>query len=144
MKNSLALTLMLVFPSLVLAQIEDVYTDAQAAEMAKALVKDVYAMRKEVNDLCLQPGKAEKLYQSAQKADDKLSEWRDDNLKYRALFPYYACRQSMIDVSSFATTCAVGSYRGEAASYDQRRWKEDTAECEDSIRNPDLTLKEIE
>jgi hypothetical protein len=144
MNKSLILALALALPAFAWGQAADLYTDAEALLKAKALIKDVYSIQAEIADTCTNPGAASLLHIAADKADRKLKEWPNDNLKYRALFPYHACRQSMVDVQSHAFSCAVGSYTGEAMSYNQRRLKEDTAECEASILKPDLSLKEIE
>ncbi|MBH2032411.1 MAG: hypothetical protein I8H73_06125 [Pseudomonadales bacterium] len=122
----------------------DFYTDTEASGKAKALLKDAYSLQSEIAHICSNPGAASLLYIAADKAGVKLKEWPNDHLKYRALFPYYACRQLMVDVQSYAFSCATGGYKGEAASYNQRRSKEDGAECEAAILKPDLSLKEIE
>lgn len=124
-------------------QIESVYTDAEAAAKAKQMIKDVRELRNEVTELCVARATPQ-LYQAADKADAKLDEWPNGHLKYRALFPYGDCRQAMLDVQSYAMTCAVGGYKGEAMKYDQRRWQEDTAACEAAISKPDLSLKDIQ
>lgn len=138
------LILFALLPLVAVAQIEDAYTDAEAAAKAKELIAKAKELREEAGKLCGKQGTGNKLSALALVAQDQLDTWPDDHLKYRALFPYHACRQSMINVQSYAQTCALGSYKGEAASYDQHRWKEDTAECAASIENPDLSLKDIQ
>lgn len=142
MRKALILAV-LALPALAWGQIEDAYTDAEAAQKAKVLIKDAYALHNEVTELCAARATAE-LYKAAKQADAKLDEWPNDHLKYRALFPYGSCRESMTHVQTYAKTCAVGSYKGESAKYHQRRWQEDTAACEEAIRKPDLSLKDIQ
>lgn len=143
MMKALMVALSLALPALAWGQIEDAYTDAEAAAKARQLIKDARDLRNEVTKLCVARDTPQ-LYRAAKKADTKLDEWPDDHLKYRALFPYGDCRQSMMDVQSYAMTCAVGGYKAEAAKHDQRRWQEDTAACEAAILKPDLSLKDIE
>lgn len=138
------LILFALLPLVSAAQIEDAYTDAEAADKAKEMIAKAKELRGKVDKLCGRQGTTAALYQLAKQGEAHLDAWPDDHLRYRALFPYGACRQSMLDVQSYAYVCAVGSYKGEAASYDQRRWKEDTAECAASIENPDLSLKDIQ
>lgn len=141
--KALTIALALALPAVAWGQIEDAYTDAEAAAKAKLMIKDAYALRNEVTELCVARATPQ-LYQAAKKADAKLGEWPSNHLKYRALFPYGDCSQAMRDVQSYAMTCAIGSYKGEAAKYDQRRWQEDTAACEAAILKPDLSLKDIQ
>lgn len=142
MKKSIILAIALLVPALALAEIESVYTDSEAASMAKGLFQAAKDLRNEVTELCVARA-VPKLHQAAKQADAAIEQWPDDHLKYRALFPYGDCRQAMIDVQAYATTCAVGGYKGEAATYDQRRWQEDIAACEAAIANPDLSLKDF-
>lgn len=132
---------LLLIPSLALAQINEVFTDAQAAHKAKALFKDAMSLRSEIDENCDTP---RQLVTTSTKIDSLLEEWPNDHLKYRALFPYYACRQSLGTLSSYAMICRFSSYKGSAAAYDQRRWKEDITACKEAIKKPDLTLKDIE
>jgi hypothetical protein len=142
-KAKLALALALTLSSTAWAQIESVYTDAEAASKAKQMLKDARGLRSEVTELCVAKD-AQPLYEAANRAKAKLAEWPDDHLKYRSLFPYGDCRQAMMDVDTYAMICAIGGYKGEAVKYDQRRWQEDTSACEAAIREPDLSLKDIQ
>ncbi|WP_447588674.1 hypothetical protein [Aquipseudomonas campi] len=121
----------------------DAYTDAEASAKAKLLIKDAQELRKEVSTQCA-AGDAAQLNVAATKAQVALTEWPNDNLKYRALFPYDACRQLMSNIESYARTCALGAYKGEAQRYEQQRWSEDLAECSSAIQNPDLSLKDLD
>lgn len=140
--KGLILAAWLVLSGAAMAEIEEVYTDAQAAEMAKVMIERATAMRAEVANLCIKAS-VNDLHEAAGSAKQALAAWRDDHLKYRALFPYHACRQAMVDVDALAMTCANGSYKGDIAQYDMRRWEEDSAACKAAIQSPDLTLKEF-
>lgn len=143
MKGNLILAMTVALSSSAWGQIEDAYSDEEASIKAKQLITDARALRNEVTELCVARATPQ-LYRAAKTATTKLNEWPNDHLKYRALFPYGDCRQTMADVHSYAMICAVGSYKGEAATYDQRRWQEDSEACEAAIRKPDLSLKNIQ
>ncbi|WP_350447791.1 hypothetical protein ABS648_05305 [Pseudomonas solani] len=143
MNKVLKIAVLACLPALSFAEVESVFTDAEAAEKARVFLKDALEMRAPVGKLCAAKDEP-KLYAISNKLIDRLKEWPDDHLKYRALFPYSDCKQVMMDLQAYAAICALGKYRGEAASYDQRRWKEDTTACAAAIKNPDLSLKDIE
>lgn len=135
------LAVALIAPALAWGEIPSVYTDAEASLKAKAMIAEAEALHKNVTQLC-SAGATPELYKAAKHARIFLDDWPDNHLKYRALFPYGDCKQAMIDVASFATTCAIGSYKGEAARHNQARWIEDRTACKEAIQNPDLSLKE--
>lgn len=142
MKKSITLAIALLAPALASAEIESVYTDSEAAAKAKGLFQAAKDLRNQVTELCVARA-VPKLHQAAKQAGAAIEQWPDDHLKYRALFPYGDCRQAMVDVQAYATTCAVGGYKGEAAMYDQMRWQDDIAACEAAIAKPDLSLKDF-
>ncbi|MDR2187008.1 MAG: hypothetical protein LBE62_03025 [Azonexus sp.] len=70
--------------------------------------------------------------------------WREDNLRYRALFPYSRCRHA---------ATALLSYRGAWSRNDpDKSWLNDAAKtfqkeykaCQQAIAKPDLSLKNIQ
>lgn len=137
----LALAAAMMAPALAWGEIPSVYSDAEASLKAKVMIAEAVDLHKKVSVLC-SAGATSELYKAAKHARNALEEWPDDHLKYRGLFPYGDCKQAMMDVESFATTCAIGRYKGEAARYNQARWIEDRTACKEAIQNPDLSLKE--
>ncbi|WP_371234517.1 hypothetical protein ACAW63_14270 [Pseudomonas sp. QE6] len=119
------------WPVIACAQ-EVVYTDAEAASKAQSLVKEAYALHAKVAEICDDASAMGLLYEAAEDAVKKLDGWPDQ--KSQTLTSYNSCRQSMVDVQSYAYTCAQGEYKGKAVTYMQRRWTEDTASCDEAIR----------
>lgn len=144
MNKAVLFAIALSLPIAGMAQVEEFYSDTQAAAMAKELRKEAVSLRDKVEASCGKETATAALGAMAESASDKVSAWPNDHLKYRALFPYHACRQTMANVNAQATSCAIGRYQGEAKAHDQKVWARDLAECDASIEKPDLSLKEIE
>jgi len=140
--KALHLGLALAWPVFAWAQVEDVYTDAEAASKAELLIKEAYALHAKVAEICTDPNATGLLYEAAEDVVKKLDDWPDHHQKSRTLASYHSCRQSMVDVQSYAYTCAQGGYKGEAVKYMQRRWTEDTTSCDEAIRASNLLLKD--
>ncbi|WP_043309938.1 hypothetical protein [Pseudomonas sp. ML96] len=142
MKKQLRLMLVLAWPVTACAQAEDLYTDAEAARRAVLLIKEAQALHAKVTEVCNDASAMGLLYEAAEDAVRRLDDWSDDHRKSRNLASYDSCRQSMVDVQSYAYTCAYGSYRGKAAAYMQRRWLEDSTGCDAAIHASDLSLQD--
>ena len=143
MKLHIALAFAIAIPSVSWAQVESVFSNAEAAEKAQELAKAAQSLRAVADQQCTAQD-ATQLQVTAKKARAQLAAFPDDHLKYRALFPYSDCRQAMLDVESYALSCAVGSHKGLAAENAGLRWEQDLAACEGAIQSPDLSLTEIE
>ncbi|MGI0878686.1 hypothetical protein ACRCQH_09365 [Pseudomonas aeruginosa] len=111
------------------------YTDAQAAMKADLFIKEAYALNEKVAGVCNDLSAMGLLYEVAEQAVRKLNDWPEHNPHGQALVPYYSCRQSMVNVQSYAYACANGVYKGKAEKYIQRRWLEDSASCTAAIRS---------
>ncbi|MCY1559190.1 hypothetical protein D9M68_962010 [compost metagenome] len=122
-----------------LAQVEDVYTDAEAASKARLLIGEAHALHARVAEICSDPNATGLLYEAAEEVVNKLDGWPEHHQKSQALTSYHSCRQSMVDVQSYAYTCAQGGFKGEAVKYMQRRWAEDSASCDEAIRASELS-----
>lgn len=126
--------LAMAWPVIAWAQAEDLYTDAEAASKAKLLIGEAHALHAKVAEACSDPAATGTLYGVAEEAAQKLDDWPDHYRKKQALTPYHSCRQSMVDVQSYAYTCAQGGFKGKAVKYMQRRWAEDSSDCSEAIR----------
>ncbi len=135
MMKVLNLVLFLIWPLAAWAQ--DIYSDAEAASKAQSLVKEAYALHAKVAEICDDASATGLLYEAAEDAVQKLHGWPDQ--KSQALASYDSCRQSMVDVQSYAYTCAQDGYKGKAVTYMQRRWTEDTSSCDEAIRASGLS-----
>lgn len=139
--RALHLVFTLAWPVLAWAQVDDVSTDAEAASKAQLFIKEANALHAKVTEICTDPSATGLLYEAAEDAVKQLDEW-PDHQNSQALASYHACRQSMVDVQSYAYTCAQGVYKGKTESYLQRRWTEDTVHCDEAIRASGLALKD--
>ena len=142
MKKQLHLMLVLAWPVVAWAQPEDLYTDVEAARKAELLIKEAHALHAKITEICDDASAMGLLYEAAEGAVQKLDDWPDDHRKSRNLASYDSCRQSMVDVQSYAYACAHGGYKGKAATYMQRRWLEDSSGCDAAIRASDLSLRD--
>lgn len=133
------LALAMAWPMIAGAQVEAVYPDADAASKARLLIGEAYALHARVAEICSDPNATGILYEVAEDVVKKLGDWQEHNQKSQALTSYHSCRQSMVDVQSYAYTCAQGGFKGGAEKYMQRRWAEDTASCDQAIRASDLS-----
>lgn len=133
------LVLAMAWPVIAGAQVEAVYTDAEAANKARLLIEEAHALHARVTEICSDPNATGLLYQVAEEVVRKLDDWPDHYRKRQALTSYHACRQSMVDVQTYAYACAQGGLKGEAEKYMQRRWTEDTASCDQAIRASELS-----
>ncbi|WP_146011339.1 hypothetical protein [Pseudomonas aeruginosa] len=141
MKKQLRLMLVLAWPVVVWAQ-EDLYTEIEAASKAELLINEAHALHAKVTEICNDASAMGLLYEAADDAVKRLDDWPDDHRKSRNLASYDSCRQSMVDVQSYAYACAHGGYKGKAATYMQRRWLEDSTGCDAAIHASDLSLKD--
>jgi len=124
-----------VFPVISLGQVSQEYTDAQAVMKADIFIKEAYAFNERVAGVCNDLSAMGLLYEIAEETVSKLNDWPGHSQGGQALVPYYSCRQSMVDVQSYAYACANGMYKGKAKKYMQRRWLEDAASCTAAIRS---------
>lgn len=135
------LMLVLAFPVNAWAQVEDAYTDAEAARKAELLIKEAYALHSKVTEICNDENAMGLLYEAAEDAVRRLDSWPEYQQKSRSLASYHSCRQSMVDVQSYAYACANGGYKGKAAKYMHRQWLEDSTSCDAAIRAADLSVQ---
>lgn len=142
MNKQLYLVLVLVWPVVAWAQAEDLYTDAEAARKAELLIKEARVLHTRVTEVCDGASAMGLLYEVAEDAVKWLDDWPKDHWKSRRIAAYDSCRQSMVDVQSYAYACAHGGYKGKAATYMQLRWLEDSKGCDAAIRTSDLSLKD--
>ncbi len=139
--KALHLVFAFAWPALVSAQVEVVPPDSEAANKAQLLIKEAFALHAKVTEICTDPSATGLLYEAAEDAVKQLDAWPDQQ-NGQALSSFHACRQSMVDVQSYAYTCAQGVYKGRTMSYMQRRWTEDTARCDEAIRASGLALED--
>lgn len=132
-----ALPIIFVFACPVIAwgQVDQKYTDAQAAMKADLFIKDAHVLHEKVAGICNDLSAMGVIYEVAEEALRKLDDWPERKQGGQALAPYYSCRQSMVNVQSYAYACANGGYKGKAEKYMQRRWIEDTTSCAAAIRS---------
>ncbi|WP_187806499.1 hypothetical protein [Aquipseudomonas alcaligenes] len=129
-------------PVIVWAQAGDVYTNVEAVRKAESIIKRAHALHTKVAEICSDANATGLLYEVAENAIRDLDSWPDDHQKSQNLAAYDACRQSMVDVQSYAYTCASDGYKGKAATYIQRRWVEDSTGCDSAIRASDLSRED--
>ena len=132
--KALHLALTMAWPVIAGAQVETVHTDAEAASKARSLIGEAHALHARVAEICSDPNATGLLYEVTEEVVRKLDDWPEHRQKSQALNSFHSCRQSMVDVQSYAYTCAQGGFKGRAKQYMQRRWTEDTVSCEEAIR----------
>ncbi len=132
------LILAMAWPACAWAHAEDRYVDAEAASKAKVLVGEARALYIKVDEACRNPSATGLLYEVAEDVVRKLDGWPDHYQKKQALTSYHACRQSLVNVKSYAYACAQGGGNDRAMKYMQRRWAEDSSACDEAIRVSEL------
>lgn len=132
------LILAMAWPACAWAHAEDRYVDAEAASKAKVLVGEARALYIKVDEACRNPSATGLLYEVAEDVVRKLDGWPDHYQKQQALTSYHACRQSLVNVKSYAYACAQGGGNDRAMKYMQRRWAEDSSACDEAIRVSEL------
>ncbi|WP_197272796.1 hypothetical protein [Nitrosospira briensis] len=139
MKHLITILLMaLVAP--VMAESE--LSDEEAKRAAQRMATSIEAMQGEL------PGANRDSYQLQirPKLEALIKNWPEMNGRNRAIFPYQACQQAARDLMGYADTFFLLS---DSADNRQRRERKKTQfntahpECTASIKNPDMSLKEI-
>lgn len=128
--KAVCVVLIMVWPIFAFAQ-ESTSTNTEARE-AQSMLEGAYALHARVAEICEDASAMGLLYDVAEETLKKLDGWQEQ--KNQNLTSYSSCRQSMVDVQSYAYTCAQGGYKGKAVTYMQRRWAEDIANCTEAIR----------
>ena len=129
------------WPVIALAQTDEPYTDAEAAKKAQIVIAQAHALHARVTEVCTDEQATGILYEVADEAVRHLDGWPRQSQKNRALAPYYSCRQSMLNVQTYAYTCANGGYKGKAEQYMHRQWLKDSASCDAALRTSGISLQ---
>ena len=118
-------------------------TDAEAARQAHELHKQTEAARATLNRLIKAGARDQYAEKFKRPLLAALRQWPEQSLNNRAIFPYWACKSAAANVLTYGE----GWLRNDPSKI----WRDhvvgnvrkDSQECEKSLRNPDMSLKNI-
>lgn len=147
MKKMLIIVFSIVLISVAEAQlnegkIPEELSDAEAKHLAIAANKKITVLKNRLN-IMMRKKNTDDYAQWHRELTHALKQWPADHLKNRAMFPYYECRSAMSEMLTYGMLWQQGR-SASAGSTAKKNFKISEAECAASIKNPDLSLKDIQ
>lgn len=118
-------------------------TDAKASDIAKHMLVAIDRAKK--HTVTLNDGDRTEFFQNVQNPlMSALKSWPVDHLDNRAIFPYSECRQAATDLIQVGKVRVGADGNATWGKYISKRFVESYQGCRTSIKNPDLSLKDIQ
>lgn len=118
-------------------------TDAKAGEIAKNML--VTIERAKTHAEILKVSDTADFYKFVQKPLlSMIKSWPEDHLDNRAIFPYSECRQAAVDLIQVGKTRVGIDRSANWKKYIAKRFNESYQGCRKSIKNPDLSSKDVQ
>ncbi|KIO49613.1 hypothetical protein [Nitrosospira sp. NpAV] len=122
---------------------ENDLSDAEAKKIARHMLASIEAGRADLRDA----NKESYQMQVRPKLEALIKSWPETNGGNRAIFPYFDCQQAVIDLMGYADTfflLADGKGNRELRQRRKSQFENSNTGCASSIKNPDMSLKDIQ